>query len=193
MVAVAVRPAACQNPPRMNERVLPVIEEANANRATYERLCRSLSPEELATPIPGLTWQVQDYIAHLASIDIYVAEWFEHTADVTRWRPTNPEGGPFDIDSWNEARIVERKGASLDELFDEAQTHRDRLWTAVGRFSDEVLDAEFNFRGRDTSFLRYLKLWTAHDPAHYADMLRGLPAEKRDPETKAWLAKYGIA
>ena len=178
----------------MNPRVLPVVEEANANRETYERLCRALTPEELATPIPGLIWRVQDYIAHLATIDIYVGEWFEHTAAGTRFRPETPDGGPFDIDKWNQVKIEERYTNSLDELFDEAAKHRERLWTAVGSFSDEVLDTQFNFRGNEgTSYLRYLQLWVAHDPAHYADMLKGLPAARRDAETTAWLAKYRLS
>jgi len=169
-----------------------VIREANENRETFERLCRSLSPEELRTPIPGLSWRVKDYIAHLASIDIYVGEWFEHEAEGKRWRPNAPDGGPFNIDTWNESRIGERRDATLDQLFAEAARHRTRLWEAVASFSDEVLDRQFNFRGRDVSFLRYLQMWTAHDPAHYADMLRGLPPERRDEATSAWLGRYGL-
>ena len=175
----------------MNTQVEAVVAEANTNRATFESFCRSLSPGELATLIPGMSWRVQDYIAHLSSIDIYVADWFEHHASGERFRPTNDDGTPFNIDTWNEARIVERRHASLDDLFSEAARHRDRLWSAVESFSEEQLARQFNFRGRDITFLRYLQLWTAHDPAHTADMLKGLPAERRE-EVGDWLGKYSL-
>lgn len=176
----------------MQSSVEPVVLEADANRATFEAFCRSLTPAELSTVIPGMSWRVQDYIAHLASIDIYVAEWFEHTAAGTRWRPTLPDGSPFDIDAWNEERIVERRDATVEDLLAEAATHRARLWSAVDRFSTDILDSRFNFRGNDITMLRYLQLWVAHDPAHTADMLRGLPARRQDSEVGAWLAKYHI-
>ena len=176
----------------MQSDVEPVVREADENRATYEAFCRSLSNDELETVIPGMTWRVKDYLAHLASIDIYVSEWFEHQADGTRWRPTLEGGAPFDIDVWNEARIVERRVAGVEDLIAEAATHRARLWAAVDRFSPEVLATQFNFRGTDITFLRYLQLWVAHDPAHAADMLKGLPARRDDAELRAWMGKYRI-
>jgi len=176
----------------MQNEVIPVVEEANANRVTYEAFCRGLTPEQLVSPIPGTTWRVKDYIAHLATIDLFVADWFEHTADGRSWRPKNDDGTPFNIDTWNEARIVERRDADLDQLFGEAAQLRDRLWAAVDRFSPEVLSGRFDFRGNNITFLRYLQLWVAHDPAHSVDMLRGLPAEARDGAMNAWLAKYGM-
>jgi hypothetical protein len=133
---------------------------------------------------------VRDYISHLASIDIYVADWFEHTAAGTRFRATNDDGTPFNIDTWNESRIQERRLASLDDLFTAAAVHRDRLWAAVDGFNRDTLDRKFTFRGTDITFLRYLQLWTAHDPAHAVDMLRGLPASRRDATIDGWLSKY---
>jgi hypothetical protein len=176
----------------MDAQLTPVIEEADANRAFYEEFCRSLTPSQLAAMVPDSPWRVKDYLAHLASIDIYVGEWFEHTADGRRWRPNNSEdGSPFNIDTWNGARIDERYDASVDELLEEAAELRAKLWATVDRFTPEVLAQQFNFRGRDITFLRYLQLWTAHDPAHSADMLRAIP-EAKDARVSAWLAKYNI-
>jgi hypothetical protein len=143
--------------------------------------------------VPGSPWRVKDYIAHLASIDIFVGDWFEHTADGKPWRPTmgDADGSPFNIDTWNGARIDERYDASVDELFVEAAELRARLWATVDRFTPEVLAQQFNFRGTDITFLRYLQLWVAHDPAHSADMLRAIP-EAKDERVAAWLAKYRI-
>jgi hypothetical protein len=177
----------------MQAEVESVAAEADANRATYEAFCRSLSKQELETVIPGMTWRVKDYISHLASIDLFVADWFEHQADGKPWRPRGDDGGPFNIDTWNEERIKERRDASLDELFKEAAELRGRLWAAVDRFSPEVLNQAFDFRGNNITFLRYLQLWVAHDPAHTLDMLKGLRESRRDEAMKAWLGKYRLA
>jgi len=176
----------------MQREVQEVIDRADQNRATFEAFCRSLSAEELATVIPGLTWRVQDYIAHLATIDIYVADWFEHHAARKRWRPTLEDGSPFDIDRWNESRIQERRAATVEDLLAEAARHRERLWAAVRSLTEEHLAAQFNFRGREITYLRYLQLWTAHDPAHTLDMLRGLPPGRRDGELDGWLSRHGM-
>jgi hypothetical protein len=176
----------------VNPDLQQVIDQTNDNRATFEAFCRSLLPDELQAVIPGLTWRVQDYIAHLATIDIFVADWFEHHAAGKRWRPTLDDGSPFNIDTWNEARIQERRDASVEELLVEAAVHRARLWAAVRGWGEEQLAATFNFRGREITHLRYLQLWTAHDPAHTLDMLRGLPPERRDGAMDAWLKRHGM-
>ncbi len=166
----------------------PVVRKAHENRVFFERWVRSLSAEQLDTVIPGGTWRPKDYVAHLATIDIYVGEWFEHVADGRRWHPNNSEdGSPFNIDTWNEARITERRDASIDDLFVEASELRGKLLAAVDRFTPEILATSFDFRGNPTSYQRYLELWTLHDPAHSFDMLRGMPELKGDPELRAWL------
>ncbi|MBN9493762.1 DinB family protein [bacterium] len=176
----------------MDSRLDAVAEETDRNRATFEAFCRSLSPGELARPVPRATWLVKGYIAHLASIDIWVGDWFEHQADGRRWRPTMEDGSAFDIDRWNEARAAERAHVNVDDLLAEAAVHRKRLWSAVDRFSPDVLDRPFNFRGHEITFLRYLQLWAGHDPAHSADMLRALPERRGDPALKEWFEPYGF-
>lgn len=166
----------------------PVIAKAEANRTFFEQWVRSLSSAQLETVVPGGSWRTRDYVAHLASIDIYVGEWFEHVADGKRWHPNNSEdGSPFNIDTWNEARITERRDASVDDLFAEAAEHRERLLATVDRFTPEILGSEFDFRGAMTSYQRYLELWTLHDPAHSLDMMRGLPELNSDHELRAWI------
>jgi hypothetical protein len=176
----------------VDPRVEPVVHETNENRVQFEAFCRLLSPEQLSAPVPASIWQVKDYISHLASIDIWVGEWFEHLADGRRWRPAGEHGAPFSIDTWNQSRIDERHDTSVDGLLREAAEHRERLWTTVDRFSPEVLDQTFNFRGHDITFLRYLQLWAGHDPAHTTDMLRALPALASEPSLKTWLGRYSF-
>jgi len=174
----------------MNERLTHVANSAAKNRNQFERFCRSLSPEELASPIPGSHWRVTDYISHLASIDIWVGEWFGAMADGRHFIPRADDGGPFDIDRWNDARIDERRDSTVDDLFAEAARARDRLLATFPRFSEETLASRFNFRGKGISFIEYLEAWTLHDPAHAMDMLKALPGRKQEPAVRAWIDAF---
>jgi hypothetical protein len=174
----------------MEASLVPVVATTNANRERFEQFCRSLSPEELERPVPDSAWLVRDYIAHLATIDIWVGDWFEHLADGRRWRPTGDDGGPFNIDTWNEARVQARRAVGVEALLREAAMYRERLWAAVDRFTPEVLARPFDFRGRTITYQRYLELWAGHDPAHSADMLRALPERLADAGLAAWTAPF---
>lgn len=174
----------------MDVRLEPVLAETNDNRARFERFCRSLDEAELVTLVPGDPWTVRDYIAHLATIDTWVAEWFEALAEGRRWAPAGRDGAAFNIDTWNEGEVRARTAHSVEELLDEAAGHRARLLAAFPHFTAETLDQEFTFRDQRISFLRYLQLWAGHDPAHSQDMLRALPGRQRDPELNSWLSRY---
>ena len=71
----------------MDERLAEVVDSAARNREQFERFCRSLSPEQIERPIPTSHWRVKDYIAHLATIDIWVGEWFAAMADGRHFIP----------------------------------------------------------------------------------------------------------
>ena len=174
----------------MNDRLGNVIDTTNRNREQFERFCRSLSQEELARPIPESHWRVKDYMAHLASMDVWMFEWFDAVTRGDVFIPRADDGGPFDIDAWNDARIDERKDASVDDLLSEAARLREKLMTTFPLFTQEALDARFNFRGRDVSFIDYLELWTLHDPAHSLDMLKALPEQKQVPWVRSWIDDF---
>ena len=174
----------------MDPQLNHVYALTNENRERFEAFSRSLSADELALDVPQATWTVKDYIAHLATIDIWVGDWFEHQADGKPWRPRGEEGAAFNIDTWNEAEVVARRSASVEDLLAEGARHRERLWAAVDRFTPEVLEAKFDFHHHSITFLRYLELWASHDPAHAADMCRALPSATEDAGVRAWLAPF---
>jgi hypothetical protein len=174
----------------MEAALQPVVDQTNAHRATFEEFCRSLSGEELGRAVPASSWLVRDFIAHLATIDIWVAEWFEHLADGARWRPPGEGGEPFNIDTWNERHVQERRPPRVAQPLAEAAGYRDRLWAAVDRFTLEVLEKPFDFRGHTITHQRYMELWAGHDPAHSADMLRALPERLEEPAIAAWVAPF---
>jgi hypothetical protein len=177
----------------MHPDVIAVAETTAVHRAKYNAFCRSLSEAELQRPIPDSHWRVVDYISHLASIDIWVGKWFAAWADGRDFDFKNDDGSWMNIDTWNDERINERKDAPLEDLLTEAANHRTNLEATMAKFSPELLARPFDFRGANITFLRYLQLWAAHDPAHSADMLKALPERASDPDLKAWIESVGIA
>ena len=170
----------------MDPRLQPVIDEAASQRARFEGFCRSLTAAELARPVPGDPWCVGDYICHLATVDDFVTAWFGALANGEPWRPRAGGGGPFDIDDWNESRVGEARALPLEALLRAAAGRRRQLFDVFWRLPQATLDRTFDFRGKTITFLRYLELWTQHDPAHATDMLRALPERAEDPDVQVW-------
>jgi hypothetical protein len=72
----------------------PSSAKPTKNRSIYEPFCRRLSQDELETVISrhdlareGLRRPT------LATIDLFVAGWFEHLADARPWHPRADDGG----------------------------------------------------------------------------------------------------
>jgi hypothetical protein len=174
----------------MEPQVQLVVDEANANRDFYEKFCRSLTAEQLASVAPNSIWSAQDYIAHLATIDLYVNEWFEHLVDGRSWRPKGPNGEAFSIDVWNDDKVLPLRGASLDDIFKIAGENRQMLWATVDRFTPAILESKFDFHANNITFLRYVQMWAGHDRAHSVDMIKGIPELKSDSDVRSWIEKY---
>lgn len=168
-----------------------VVDELNSHRQRFVELCRSLSAEELAKPVPQSTWIVRDFIAHLATIDPTVAVIFRNIRDGTNERMPTSGGERFDIDRWNDAQVEARRDWPLEEVLEEAAKNREELLTVLASLTDEDLGKPFPFEGdskrppADITLLQYLRGWCKHDVMHAVDMLRALP-ERRTPEVEAW-------
>ncbi|GIW13957.1 MAG: hypothetical protein KatS3mg062_1396 [Tepidiforma sp.] len=180
----------------MNIRVQLVIDEFNRHRRQFEHLCRSLTAEELEAVVPGSHWTVKDYIAHLCTIDGLIVPRFAAMVGQQAPLPDTPIPNPFDIDDWNEAAVVSRRGKSIEELLAEASEHRKRLLAAVAEFTDAHLDQEIMYGGDrkalniPPSKVRFGGLlWgvAIHDPTHTRDILRALPKRAEEPWVREWL------
>lgn len=161
--------------------VLEVIEELDGHRARFEEFCRSLSQEELQREVPSSTWQVRDFIAHLATIDVPVGGMFRqmHAGEDPGIR--NPDGGKFDVDNWNDLQVVERRSLDVEAVLAEAAKTRAELKTCMLDLTDEDLARNLKFGGdskrapSEFPFGLYLRGWCKHDPMHAMDMSRALP------------------
>ncbi len=170
--------------------VLQVIDELDRHRARFEAFCRSLSAEELVRPVPSSSWQVRDFIAHLATIDVPVAEMFRamHAGEDTGLR--TGDGEKFDVDGWNDRQVIERRALDLEAVLAEAAQTRADLKERLAAITDEDLARTLKFAGdskrpaAEIPFGAYLRGWCKHDPMHAMDMSRALP--ERQAELAPW-------
>lgn len=177
-----------------SESVERLIRMFRDNRERFVAFCGSLSEEELARPVPNSTWQVKDFVSHLATLDTEITRWFESVmAGDTKGPGQNPDGTRFDIDQWNDAAIAERKGWTLDQIFTEAAPNREKMLETLARMTDEQIEQVVHFPGdnkrdpADVPFKLFLFGLARHDPIHVADMLKALPERADDADLRAWL------
>jgi len=183
-------------------RVQLVIDEFNRHRRQFEHLCRSLTDAELGAVVPGSHWTVKDYIAHLCTIDGLIVPRFAAMVGQQAPLPDTPIPNPFDIDDWNEAAVMSRRGKGIEALLEEAACHRERLLAAVAAFTDAHLDQEILYGGDrkvlgiPPSRVRFGGLlWgvAIHDPTHTRDILRALPHRAEESWLREWLASVSDA
>jgi hypothetical protein len=174
-----------------------VVAELRGHRRRFEAFCRSLTDEELDRPVPQSTWLVRDFIAHLATIDGPVGEMFRAVRAGDDAGLRTADGNRFDIDEWNEQRVRERRGRTVDELLEEARHEREALERELLALTEEHLQRTIHFAGdakrppARIPLIVYLRGWCKHDPIHVADMCRALPEQTE--EIRDWLADPVIA
>jgi len=182
----------------MVPRAQVTINSLTEERARLERFARSLTLEELARHVPGTGWTVNDFIAHVATLDAAYLGWFKALAGEPV--PGEHRGSRgFDVDRFNEAAVTARRGQSIAEILDEGRTLRARLVAAIEQFTDADLDTTIRFGGDrkrppvDLPLAQFLAGWVRHDAIHVADMLKALPERRSEPEIVAWLSRPEVA
>lgn len=170
--------------------VLEVVEELDRHRERFETFCRSLTPAELDRPVPRSSWQVRDFIAHLATIDGPVSQMFRsmHAGEDTGIR--NADGGKFEVDPWNDRQVEQRRALGVEVLLAEARATRESLRAGLLALDDVDLARTLKFAGdskrapAEVPLGTYLRGWCKHDPMHAMDMARALP--DRLPALASW-------
>jgi uncharacterized damage-inducible protein DinB len=164
------------------------------HRQQFEEFCRSLSEEELARPVPDSTWTVKDFIIHLAQFDTEVARWMEALKAGRIEAPgRNEDGGAFDVDAYNNARVAERHDWPLERILAEGAENRANLIVVMEELEDAHIEQTVQFPGdnkRDPAqvqFKLFLMGLARHDPVHVADMVKALPERAANPAIAAWI------
>jgi hypothetical protein len=174
------------------ERVQTVIDRIVSERQRFVDWIRSVPDDQWSNTSPEGIWQARDYVAHLASIDPLLAEWFRA---LQRSEPGIGADTTFSIDEWNEQRILERRAHTIHELLDEMAASRVDLIAALADFTDEQLDRVIRFGGdskrapRDIPLHLYLGFWAFHDRWHMEDARRAIAGEEEQPFGDAAFAR----
>lgn len=177
-----------------------VIEAIRENRRRFEAFCYSLSEDELMRPVPGTTWVVRDFAAHLDTLDTALVAWIQGAPAASSQAPGTATAGPgdgasaeFDVDAFNDTQVAERRSWPLERVFAEAAANRERLIEAMAGITDERMAEPMHFPGdhkrspADLPLRLFLAGWAQHDPMHVADMIKALPERASDPELQRWL------
>jgi Mycothiol maleylpyruvate isomerase N-terminal domain len=177
-----------------------VIDAILENRTRFKEFCYSLTDEQVTRPVPGTTWIVRDFAAHLDTLDTALLRWFDGAATGDSFDAGVDEtGAPFDVDAFNDAQVEARRDWPLQRIFAEADSNRERLIAAMRRLTDEQVERPMHFSGdskrpaADLPLKLFLAGWAQHDPIHVADMLKALPELADDPEIKRWLDNPFVA
>jgi hypothetical protein len=179
-----------------SQAIQSVIDAIRENRERFEAFCYSLTEEQLMRPVPGSTWVVRDFAAHLDTLDTALLRWFESAAEggaIDQSAGVDGDGQPFDVDAFNDEQVEQRRDWPLARIFSEAHENRARLIEAMSRLTDEQIEKPMHFSGdakrgaADFPLKLFLGGWAQHDPIHVADMIKALPERAEDPEIVAWL------
>jgi len=93
-----------------SETVQNVIDAITENRCKFEAFCHALSEEQLARAVPGSTWIVRDFAAHLGTLDTALLNWFGAVpAGAAADSSVGADGQPFDVDEFNNAQAASRR------------------------------------------------------------------------------------
>lgn len=175
----------------MHPDVEAVMAELDAHRMQFIVLSRSLSGEQLNRPVRQSAWLVRDYIAHLATIDGPVGEMFHAVHGGGDAGIRGADGERWDVDSWNEDRIQERRALSIDELLMAAAIERTKLRGYMAALTENDLATTIKFQGdarrppSEVELRAYLRGWCKHDVMHAVDMMRAVP-ERMSPRLEHW-------
>jgi hypothetical protein len=134
---------------------------------------------------------VKDFISHLATIDAPVGRMFQSVHEGREPGMGSEPGEKFNVDTWNDHRVEERRGLTVDQILAEAATERAALHAVMAQLTAEDIATNMKFGGdskrgpAEFPLVQYLRGWNKHDPMHVVDMMRALP-ELASPELDAW-------
>ena len=168
-----------------------LLAELDEQRLRFTVLCRGLTVEQLERPVPGSTWLVRDFIAHLATIDRPVRRFIESVRSPEEGETGSGDGGS--IDDWNDRQVRERRERTVEELLVEMAEERSRMRALLASLTEEDLGRTIRFPGdakrppQELTLRQYLQGWVQHDGIHAVDMLRALPEWREELLVQRWL------
>jgi uncharacterized damage-inducible protein DinB len=148
------------------KRIQTLIEKLAAARGEILQTIEGLDEEALTWQPGDGRWSIKETLAHLASSE----ESHRQVAQAIAVGQTVnlPD---FDLDTWNAARVAERRQQSIDEILDEMAIERQRTLSALQDLEDEALDHQgpHPVLGETTVF-KVLRIIPIHERWHLKDI-----------------------
>ncbi len=124
-------------------------EARNAYESAHRELCQlvdAMSVEEMQRESPNPGWTARDIMAHLATIDERLRAQMQAALD------GKPYDNPEDVNTFNERKVAERRGWSLDKVRAELDQTRNATLALFDSASESQLDNSIDHprRGRMT-------------------------------------------
>ena len=119
------------------KRVQTLIDKLAAAREEILQTIKGLDEGTLTWKPGDGRWSIKETLAHLASAE----ESHRQVAQAIAAGQTVDVPG-FDLDTWNAARVAERRQQSIEEILEEMTTERQRTLSALQDLENEALDRQ---------------------------------------------------
>lgn len=148
------------------KRIQSLIKKLAAAREEILQTIEGLDEGALTSRPGDGRWSIQETLAHLASAEgshrqVAQAIAAGQTVDL-------PD---FDLDTWNAARVAERRERSMDEILEEMALERQRTMSALQDLEDEALDRQgLHPALGETTVLKVFRIIPIHERWHLKDI-----------------------
>lgn len=148
------------------KRIQSLIKKLAAAREEILQTIEGLDEGALTWQPGDGRWSIQETLAHLASAEgshrqVAQAIAAGQTVDL-------PD---FDLDTWNAARVAERRERSMDEILEEMALERQRTMSALQDLEDEALDRQgLHPALGETTVLKVFRIIPIHERWHLKDI-----------------------
>jgi uncharacterized damage-inducible protein DinB len=148
------------------KRIQTLIDKLAAARGEILQTIEGLDEGALTWKPGDARWSIKETLAHLASAEgshrqVAQAIAVGQTVDV-------PD---FDLDTWNAARVAERRQQSMDEILEEMAAERQHTLSALHDLEDEALDRQgLHPALGETTVLKVFRVIPIHERWHLKDI-----------------------
>ena len=148
------------------KRVQTLVDRLAAAREEILQTIEGLDEGALTWQPGDGRWSIRENLAHLAS-----AEGSHRQVAQAIAAGQTVDAPDFDLDTWNAARVAERRQQTIDEILEEMAAERQRTLSALQDLENEALDRQGLHPALDeTTVLKIFRIIPIHERWHLKDI-----------------------